>query len=123
MLGTITNTVTDNVTVPQLVTGAISAGFTAFVGAMFLGFAGFIWWYVKRKITKSEEAEEERGPVLYKNEHDKDCQDWRQQHDRNADANLHQIITSMDNGFKEVKTSISKVHERIDSHLEAEARR
>jgi hypothetical protein len=105
MLGTITNTVTDNVTVPQLVTGAISAGFTAFVGAMFLGFAGFIWWYVKRKITKSEEAEEERGPVLYKNEHDRDC-----------DTKHEQVMS----GLKEVKGSIKTIHKRIDDHLNAE---
>jgi hypothetical protein len=130
MLGTITNTVTDNVTIPQLVTGAISAGFTAFVGAMFLGAAGFIWWYVKRRITKSEEAEEAKGPVLHKKEHDEDCEDWRIKHDQAADIKHDQIIASIgglenkfDNGMDEMKKSIGKVHGRIDAHLEAEAAR
>jgi uncharacterized membrane protein YkoI len=115
MLEQVTNTVTDNVSMFQAVIAVLTVALYATIRAG----VSFVSWLVKRKITKAEETEEKRGPVLYKLEHDKDCEDWRINHDQKADEKHNQIIA----GLSEVKGSVANVHKRLDAHLEAEATR
>jgi predicted lipid-binding transport protein (Tim44 family) len=119
MLGTISNAVTEAVPLPQLIQGAIAGGIGVAFNASIIALVGLVFWWWKRKIARKEEVEEERGPVLYKNEHDKDCELWRTQHDRNADEKHDQIIRAIG----KVEGSVTNVHKRLDAHLEAEAAR
>lgn len=122
----------------------IAAMVTAFLMAFMYGGATFVWWYIKRRVAKNEALEDERGPALYKHEHDETCQEVEDEHLIKMD----EIIGSLDNhmkesklfrkevkksqedGLKGIKDELDTVHRRIDDgnmimvqHLEAELAR
>ncbi len=113
---------------PGLISGAIGTVFN--VGL--IAFIGFIFWLWKRRLTKQdkqEEKEEEVGPVLYKKEHDDECEDWRIKHDGKAQDSHNKIIAAIENVRTEQKVDMGdmrkdnvqglrRVHERIDGLLE-----
>lgn len=104
---------------PNLISGAISTIFN--VGL--IAFIGFLFWLWKRHISKqdkAEEKEEEKGPLLYKKEHDLRAEESHDEIIKAITSVRTEQKADMGELRKESSAGLRRVHERIDKVIMAE---